>query len=329
LANTISKRVDKGVKGQGTIKFMGMVQSISNSSITVGMPDGQRLSMNIVSGQTYQQSLKSIQPSVGQLVGVTAIVNPDGSFTASELDLPKPETPPEQNTVKYVGITTSAVGANNMLTLKVGNKSFSFPIGTGADLKDFNSNAHAIGNNVTVKAEVVFNGTKGTVVSVENKQGTIEFIGMVQSISNSSITVCMPDGQGLSMNMVNGQIHRQSLKSVQKSIQPSVGQLVRVTAIVNPDGSFTASELDLPKPEAPPEQNTVKYVGVTTSAVGANNMLTLKVGNKSFSFPIGTGADLKDFNSNAHAIGNNVTVKAEVVFTGTKGTVVSVENEGT
>jgi len=152
-----------------TIEFIGTVHSASNSNITVGMPDGQELSMNIVNGLTDLGDLNGSLPSVGQLVKVTATANTnDSSFTASKLDLAKPDEIQDQNTVKYQGFTTSMVGADSKLNFKVGNKSFSFPIISGADLKDFNFNAQDISNNSSVKAKVVFNGSAGTVVSVDN-----------------------------------------------------------------------------------------------------------------------------------------------------------------
>lgn len=156
------------VNEPGSINFIGTVQSTSSSSITVRMPDGQGLSMNIVNGQTDMQDLNGAQVSGGQRVKVTASANPDGSFTISKLAFPKSDETQDQNTVKYQGVTTSAVGADNILNFKVGNKSFSFPIATGADLKDFNFNAHAISSNLPIKAKVNFNGSTGTVQSVDN-----------------------------------------------------------------------------------------------------------------------------------------------------------------
>jgi len=154
----------------GTIDFIGMVRSTSNGTITVSMPDGQELSMNIVNGLTDLGDLDGLLPRVGQFVKVTTIANTtDGSFTASKLDLAEPDEIQDQNTVKYQGFTTSMVGADNKLHFKVGNKSFSFPIITEADLKDFNFNAQNISNNSPVKAKVVFNGSTGTVVSVDNE----------------------------------------------------------------------------------------------------------------------------------------------------------------
>jgi len=152
----------------GAIQFVGTVQSITLSSITVAMPDGQKLSMNIVQNQTNLADFKGALPTIGQIVKATAAANPDGSFTASELGLFTPDTTQEPPTVSFQGITTSTVGADNKLNFKVGTMSFSFPIGSTADLQDFNSNVHAIGPNILVKAEVLFTGTAGTVVSIQN-----------------------------------------------------------------------------------------------------------------------------------------------------------------
>jgi len=127
------------------------------------------LSMNIMNSQTDLGDLNGALPSVGRLVKVKAIASAtDGSFTVSKLGASKPDETQDQNTVKYQGVTTSAVGTDNELNFRVGNKSFSYPIVAGADLKDFNYNAQTIGTNFTVQAKVVFNGSTGTVVSVDN-----------------------------------------------------------------------------------------------------------------------------------------------------------------
>jgi len=169
------------------------------------------------------------------------------------------------------------------------------------------------------------NGTPGITAQntpEANEPGSIEYIGSVQSSGNGSITVRMPDGQSLQMNIVNGQ---SDLGDLNGSL-PGVGQFVQVKAVANPDGSFMLSKLDLPKADDMQQQNVVTYQGVTISAVGADNKLNFKVGNKSFGYQIGTGADLKDFTNNAQSIGNNMTVKVKVVFSGSTGSVMSVDN---
>jgi hypothetical protein len=50
----------------------------------------------------------------------------------------------------------------------VGNKGFSYAIGSNADLGDFNGNAQSIANNASVKVEVTFNGATGSVTKVSN-----------------------------------------------------------------------------------------------------------------------------------------------------------------
>jgi len=167
--NNAPENTNNGVNEPGTIEFEGKVQSVNNNNITVGLPDGQGLSMNIVNGQTDEGDLNGAQLTVGQIVKATATANTsDGSFTASKLDIAKPDETQNQNTVKYQGYTTSAVGSDNKLNFKVGNKSFSYSIVNGADLKDFNYSAQSIGNNVPVKVKVAFNNGTGTVVSVDN-----------------------------------------------------------------------------------------------------------------------------------------------------------------
>lgn len=170
--NNAPENTNNGVNEPVTIEFEGKVQSVNNNNITVGLPDGQGLSMNIVNGQTDEGDLNGAQLTAGQFVKATATANTsDGSFTASKLDIAKPDEaqdPNTLNTVKYQGVTTSAVGSDNKLNFKVGNKSFSYSIVNGADLKDFNYSAQSIGNNVPVKVKVVYNGSTGTVVSVGN-----------------------------------------------------------------------------------------------------------------------------------------------------------------
>ena len=149
---------------QGNISFTGKVQSVGNNRIVVSMPNGQTLSMSINS-QTDFSDFNGALPTTGTLVKVEATANTDGSFTASTV---KPATPgdPDQNVIDYHGVTTSAVGSDQVLHFKVATKSYSFTIGSTANLSDFNNNAQSIGNNLQVKVEVQFNGATGTVIQV-------------------------------------------------------------------------------------------------------------------------------------------------------------------
>jgi len=167
----IETRNPTGPSAAGSISFIGKVQSVSSGSIVVIMPDGSTLSMSIVSGQTDLSDFNGGLPAPGATIKVDTNTNPDGSFTASKLSQPSQSDLSDQtklNTVKYTGITTSAVGADNVIHFQVGSKSYSFTIGSTTDLGDFNNSAQSIPANQAVKVEVLFSGSTGTVVKVSN-----------------------------------------------------------------------------------------------------------------------------------------------------------------
>jgi serine/threonine protein kinase len=155
------------VNKPGSIDFIGSVQSVSSSNIVVRMPDGSSLSMSIVSGQTDLSTFYGAQPSVGQVIMVRATVN-NGSFTALQLQPTNSSDLQIQNTVIYQGVTTQMVGSDRVIHLTVGNRNFSYPIVSTAELKDFNGNAQSIGNGTSVKVKVQFNGTSGSALDVSN-----------------------------------------------------------------------------------------------------------------------------------------------------------------
>ncbi len=70
--------------------------------------------------------------------------------------------------VKFQGVTTQAVGSDRVIHFTVGNKSFSFPIASNADLTDFNGNAQSIQSSAQVKVTVQFSGTSGSVIDLGN-----------------------------------------------------------------------------------------------------------------------------------------------------------------
>jgi hypothetical protein len=148
----------------GNISFTGTVQSISTNSIVVSMPDGQSLTMSIVNGQTDESDFNGQQITKGQLIQVEATANTDGSFLATKLK----QADSANNVVDFQGVTTSAVGSDHVIHFAVGNKGFSYAIGSNADLGDFNGNAQSIANNASVKVEVTFNGATGSVTKVSN-----------------------------------------------------------------------------------------------------------------------------------------------------------------
>jgi hypothetical protein len=155
------------VNEPGSIDFIGSVQSITSSSVVVKLPDGSTLPMSIVSGQTDLSKFNGSLPGVNQVVKVSATAN-NGSFTATELKPTDAGDLQDQNTVTFKGVTTQAVGSDRVIHFTVGNRSFSFPVVSTAELKDFNGNAQAIASATSVKVNVQFNGTSGTAIDVSN-----------------------------------------------------------------------------------------------------------------------------------------------------------------
>ena len=148
----------------GGISFIGPVKSVNNSSLVMSAPNGQAYTLAITA-QTDRSAYGGSLPTVGASVNMDAIVNPDGSFTATILK-PAVQGDPDLNVIAYTGITTSAVGADRVLRFTVGVKSYTFTIPATADLGDFGGNAQAIGNNVSVKFKVQV--PSNAVVSVGN-----------------------------------------------------------------------------------------------------------------------------------------------------------------
>ena len=146
----------------GGISFIGPVKSITSSSLVMSAPNGKAYTMAITA-QTDRTAYGGSLPTVGASVDMDSAANPDGSFTATILK-PARAGDPDLNVVAYTGITTSAVGADNVIHFTVGIRSYTFTIPPTADVSAFGANAQAIGNNVTVKVKVQYPAM--TVVSV-------------------------------------------------------------------------------------------------------------------------------------------------------------------
>lgn len=151
----------------GSIKFVGKVQSVNGSNVVIAMPDGHTPTIT-TNSQTDLSDMNGSQPAVGQMLKVTATANNDGSFTAAKLGIADSGDLANQNTVTYQGVTTSSVGSNNIIHFTVGTTSYSFPLNSNSDLGDFNNNAQSINTNQSVKVEVLFTGTSGSVTKVSN-----------------------------------------------------------------------------------------------------------------------------------------------------------------
>src|SRR5207249_8926747 len=115
-----------------------------SSSLVMTTPTGQTFTMKI-SPQTNLSGFGGVPPTVGTSVDMDSMANPDGSFTATILK-PARAGDPDVNVIAYTGMTTSAVGANRVIHLTVGLKSYTFTISPTANLSDFGGNAQSIGN---------------------------------------------------------------------------------------------------------------------------------------------------------------------------------------
>jgi len=159
----------------GTIQFVGKVQSASGNSLVVSMPDGSTLTLNVINGQTNLGDFNNALPGVGTVIKVEANANTDGSYTATKLsatDSGDLNDPTKLNTVEFHGVTTAAVGSDNVLHFTVGTKAYSYTIGTGTvDTGDFPNGAQSIQANQQVKVQVLFNGASGSITKVSLNSG--------------------------------------------------------------------------------------------------------------------------------------------------------------
>jgi len=154
------------VNQPGSINFIGSVQSANRANIVAKLPDSSTLNL-VVNGQTDLSKFNGSLPNTGQIVKVSATAS-NGSFIATELKPTDSGDLQNQNTVTFQGVTTQAVGSDRVIHFTVGNRSFSYPIVSTADLKDFNGNAQSIANATSVKVKVQFNGISGTAIDVSN-----------------------------------------------------------------------------------------------------------------------------------------------------------------
>ncbi len=152
---------------QGTISFIGKIQSITSNSAVVSMPNGSTLSMSLT--QNTDRGDVNVPLNTGTQVKVKAITNLDGSFQASSLktlDNDHPQQNNDLNTVSFQGVTTNTVGSDNVLHFKVGSQVFTAQINNNTELKNLN-NPQAINNNQPIKVDILYNGNNGSAVKVE------------------------------------------------------------------------------------------------------------------------------------------------------------------
>jgi hypothetical protein len=152
----------------GTIQFIGRVRSVNASNITVVMPNGDAIPMSL-GAQTDRSDFVNGQPGVGQRIKAEAVSNFNGSFLAKKLSVLKPDDQADQvkvNTVDISGVTTSAVGSDNVVHIQVGNKIYNFTIGATTEMKHI-VNPQSIAANQPVKVEVLYSGASSNLTKIE------------------------------------------------------------------------------------------------------------------------------------------------------------------
>lgn len=202
---------------------------------------------------------------------------------------------------------------DNVITLLQGQvgKVYSFQVSQNSD----GSYTIETGTNVTSGE-----GTpEANQTSSANEPGSIQFIGKITSSSNGNVVVSVPDGSSFSLS-TNAQT---DLGDFNSSL-PNANTQVKVEVTANTDGSFTATKIG--NVDSSDDPNQVQFQGVTTQAVGSDRVIHFTVGNKSFSFPIASTADLSDYNGNAQSIARGATVKVTVEFSGTSGSATDIGN---
>ena len=155
---------ETGTPAQGTIKFNGNVQSSGTNSLVVSLPGGGTISLS-TNGSTDLGDFNNSLPAVNKQVKVTAIANTDGSYTATKISNADSSSD-DLNTITFQGVTTAAVGSDNVIHFNVGTKSYSFIIPSTADLTAFHGNAQSIQSGTQVQVQVQYNGSTPTVIKV-------------------------------------------------------------------------------------------------------------------------------------------------------------------
>ena len=274
--------------------LISMVCLILVGSIAIGLITGSIQSLFLGGQTTLTGSIVSVNASNGVVV-----MNVNG----------------QQDTIKNVPANVIQALQNQGLvgkfyTVQVtpnGDGSFSLVSGNSVTL-DNNE-----GTPITSNTQIVSSSNTQTPITV-NAPGSMIFYGIVQSEGNNNLVVTMPTGGTLSFTTNSST----DLADWNNAL-PNVGIHVKVVVNANSDGSFTATKVG----NVDSSQNTTQaqYAGVTTSAVGSDHVLHLRIGNKSFSFPIASGTDLSAFNG---SIPSGATVSVTVQFNGSTGTVISV-----
>src|SRR5260370_11355640 len=197
---------------------------------------------------------------------------------------------------------------DNVITLLQGQvgKAYSFQVTQNSD------GSYNIESGTNVTPEPGEGTPEANQTSSTNEPGSIQFIGKIASSSNGNVVVSLPDGSSFSTS-TNAQT---DLGDFNSSL-PGVNTQVKVEANANSDASFTATKIG--NVASSDDPNQVQFQGVTSQAVGSDRVIHFTVGNKSFSFPIASTADLSDYNGNAQSIPSGAPVMLTVESTGPNG----------
>jgi hypothetical protein len=251
------------------------------------------------------------------------------------------------STTTITGVVQSVDAAHHTVTVNVSGQTFTVSNLSDAQIAALQgrtgktykfvvtsagNNTYTINSNNTSDVQSDDNGTQSSnneptatpQSNSVNVPGSIDFYGKVQSVNASNIVVAMPNSDTLSMSITAATDRGDFATTL-----PGVHQLVKVTAIANADGSFTAKKLDAVKIDDannPTKMGKVDFKAVTTRAVGADNVVHFQVGKKPYSYTIVNGAEVKDF-ANAQAIGANQHVKVEVQFNGSNGSITQIKSD--
>jgi len=150
-----------------------------------------------------------------------------------------------------------------------------------------------------------------------NSTGSFTIVATAQNVSSSNLSVTLPDGTSLTV-AINGQTDTSELNGTLSN-----GQQVKVEANATSSG-FVATKIKTPDSGTDP--NSAEFQGVTTQTVGSDHVLHFTVGNHTFSYAIGSNADLGDFNNNASSIASGTSVKVTVQYTGSTGSITKISN---
>ncbi len=246
------------------------------------------------------------------------------------------------NSIALTGTVQSVNTQAGTVTLAVNGQTYTIGGLSSADLanlqqhlnKTFTIQAAQNGSSYTIVANTSpvekDNAPQGTTVAPTqqnqnnstNQPGNLSFIGKVQSSDANNVTVLMPNNDTLSMS-INSLTKRSDFPG-----QIPSGRQIKVSAVANTDGSFTAKELkavDQKDLQDTQKLSEVDFQAVVTSAVGTNNVIHFQVGNKSYSVTANGATQVKGFTS-LQAIPANQSVKLNIQYNGSNGNLIKVDN---